>query len=78
MAFCVGRVWAANAIAHSALRRKESRGSHQRLDYEERDDQKYLKHSMAYYEGEEEPRIDYLDVTITSSPPGERVYGGDA
>jgi fumarate reductase flavoprotein subunit len=69
---------AAHAIAHSALQRKESRGSHQRLDYAERDDERYLKHSLAYYNGEGEPRIDYLDVTITKSPPGERVYGGDA
>ena len=69
---------AANAIAHSALQRKESRGSHQRLDYAQRDDERYLKHSLAYYNGEDEPRIDYLDVTITKSSPGERVYGGDA
>jgi fumarate reductase flavoprotein subunit len=69
---------AAHAIAHSALQRKESRGSHQRVDYAERDDERYLKHSLAYYNGEGEPRIDYLDVTITKSPPGERVYGGDA
>ncbi len=69
---------AAHTIAHSALQRKESRGSHQRLDHTERDDQNYLKHSMAYYNGEGDPRIDYLDVTITSSQPAARVYGGDA
>ncbi len=69
---------AAHTIAHSALQRKESRGSHQRLDYTERDDQNYLTHSMAYYNGEDDPRIDYLDVTITTSQPAARVYGGDA
>ncbi len=69
---------AAHTIAHSALQRKESRGSHQRLDYTERDDQNYLKHSMAYYNGAGDPRIDYLDVTITTSQPAARVYGGDA
>ncbi len=69
---------AAHTIAHSALQRKESRGSHQRLDHTERDDQSYLKHTMAHYNGEGDPRIDYLDVTITTSQPAERVYGGDA
>ena len=69
---------AAQAMAHSALERRESRGSHQRLDYPQRDDQGYLKHTLAYYNGQETPRIDYLDVTITRSPPAERVYGGDA
>lgn len=68
---------AAHAIGHSALQRRESRGSHQRLDYTERDDGRYLKHTLAYYAGDGDPRIDYLDVTITKSPPGERVYGGD-
>jgi fumarate reductase flavoprotein subunit len=67
---------AANAMVHSALQRKESRGSHQRLDYTARDDEKYLKHSLAYYNGDDTPRIDYLDVVITRLPPGERVYGG--
>lgn len=69
---------AAYTIAHSALQRTESRGSHQRLDHTERDDQNFLKHSMAYYQGEDAPRIDYLDVNITKSQPAERVYGGDA
>jgi fumarate reductase flavoprotein subunit len=69
---------AALTISHSALERKESRGSHQRLDHPERDDERYLKHSLAYYSGDAAPRIDYLDVTITKSPPGERLYGGDA
>ncbi len=68
---------AANAMAHSALHRQESRGSHQRLDFTARDDEMYLKHSMAHYDGDNAPRIDYLDVVITRLPPGERVYGGE-
>ncbi len=67
---------AAHAMACSALNRKESRGSHQRLDYADRDDENYLKHSLAFYQGEKEPRIDYKDVVITRSQPAERVYGG--
>jgi len=63
------------ALAHSALGRKESRGSHQRSDYPQRDDVQFLKHSLAYRSDGEPPRIDYLDVVITRWPPGERVYG---
>src|SRR6266568_4775599 len=68
----------AEAIAHSAARRKESRGSHQRLDHPERDDGNYLKHSLATYRGAEAPTVSYCDVVITRSKPAERVYGGAA
>ena len=64
----------AEAISHSALNRKESRGSHQRTDFPERDDDQYLAHSMAF-RGDTEPHIDYKDVVITKWPPGKRVYG---
>ena len=64
----------AEAIAYSALKRTESRGSHQRSDFPERDDENFLKHSMAY-QTNTKPRIDYKDVVITKWPPGERVYG---
>ncbi len=67
---------AAHAMAHSALERKESRGSHQRLDYTERDDENYLKHTLAYFEAGGAPRIEYQDVVITRSQPAERRYGG--
>jgi len=66
----------AQAMAHSALERRESRGSHQRLDgYEERDDAQFLKHSLAHYAGNDVPRISHAAVTITHSPPGTRAYG---
>ena len=68
----------AQAIAVSALNRRESRGSHQRLDYQTRDDETYLKHSLAQFVTDGDPRITYRDVTITRSEPGERVYGGAA
>ena len=64
----------AEALAHSALARTESRGSHQRTDYPERDDERFLKHSLAY-RTDGDPRIEYMDVVITRWPPGERVYG---
>jgi fumarate reductase flavoprotein subunit len=67
----------AEAMAHSALNRRESRGSHQRLDgYTERDDANFLKHSLAWYQGPDSaPRIDYGPVKITTSKPGTRAYG---
>ena len=69
---------ASQAVACSALARKESRGAHQRLDFDKRDDVAYLKHSLAHYNAAGEPRIDYLDVVITKSQPGARVYGAAA
>jgi fumarate reductase flavoprotein subunit len=66
----------AEAMAHSALNRKESRGSHQRLDgFEARDDVNFLQHSLAYHQGDGPPRIAYGPVKITSSQPGTRAYG---
>ena len=66
----------AQAMAHSALNRRESRGSHQRLDgFEARDDVNFLKHSLAYYRSGDAPQIAYGPVKITSSPPGTRAYG---
>ncbi|MCH9006299.1 MAG: fumarate reductase (quinol) flavoprotein subunit [Proteobacteria bacterium] len=67
----------ASALAVSAYHRTESRGSHQRLDYTDRDDKKFLRHSLATHTAQGEPHIDYRDVVITRSQPSERVYGGN-
>ena len=63
------------AIVQSAIRREESRGAHQRTDFPKRDDERFLAHSVAYREPDGSCRIEYLPVTITRWPPGERVYG---
>ena len=69
----------AQAMAHSALERRESRGSHARLDgFERRDDAGFLKHSLAFYRGDDPPDIGYGPVRITRSQPGTRVYGAAA
>ena len=65
----------AEAILYSAQARTESRGSHQRTDYPERNDEKFLSHTLVYQTRSERPRIEYLPVTITRWPPGKRVYG---
>ena len=68
----------AEAIVHSALHRTESRGAHQRTDFPKRDDQKFLAHSLIHRQPDGSARVDYLPVTITRWPPGERVYGQPA
>jgi fumarate reductase flavoprotein subunit len=67
----------AEAVAQSALARKESRGAHQRIDFAERDDRNFLRHSLAIYHPTQAPRVDYCDVVITRSQPGVRDYSGD-
>jgi fumarate reductase flavoprotein subunit len=66
----------AETVAEASLLRRESRGAHQRLDYPERDDTEFLRHSLAFRQGEGRPRIEWLDVTITRSQPGVRDYSG--
>ncbi|MBE1276486.1 fumarate reductase (quinol) flavoprotein subunit [Enterovibrio baiacu] len=70
----------AEAMAHSALLRRESRGAHQRLDEgcTERDDVNFLKHSLAFYNKDAAPTIKYGDVKITKSQPKARLYGAAA
>ena len=65
----------AETIIQSALLRKESRGSHQRTDFQDRDDVNYLTHSLAYRKDKDIPDVKHTPVTITRWPPGERVYG---
>jgi fumarate reductase flavoprotein subunit len=65
----------AESILYSALHRTESRGAHQRTDHPDRDDERFLAHSLAHRVEGGAPRIDALPVTITRWPPGERVYG---
>ena len=61
----------AEAVANSALIRRESRGSHTRTDFPKRDDENFLKHTLAY-RTPDGPKIDYLPVTITRWTPEER------
>jgi fumarate reductase flavoprotein subunit len=65
----------AEAIVQSALARRESRGAHQRTDFPTRDDERFLAHSLVYRGADDSCRVEYLPVTITRWPPGERVYG---
>jgi succinate dehydrogenase / fumarate reductase flavoprotein subunit len=60
----------------SALYREESRGAHSRIDFPERDDEKWMKHSLYSRDGD---RMDFKPVrtkplTVESFPPKARVY----
>ena len=60
-------------VAEGAHRRTESRGAHARRDYPERDDENWLKHTLATWTPEG-PEFSYIPVTITYWKPVERKY----
>ncbi|MCA9300505.1 MAG: hypothetical protein KDA28_15650, partial [Phycisphaerales bacterium] len=64
----------AEVIAKGSLMRKESRGSHYRLDYPERDDDAFLKTTVASFENGEHV-ISYRDVDTSLVKPRPRTYG---
>jgi succinate dehydrogenase / fumarate reductase flavoprotein subunit len=68
----------AEATIHGALARTESRGAHFRLDYPNRDDANWLKHTLAYKgTGAHDVRLEYKDVILLDDPifkPKERKY----
>ena len=69
-----GGVAAASLLtAASALNRTESRGAHSREDFAERDDDNWLKHSLAYLEGDS-VRLDHKAVDTTIWEPKPRTY----
>jgi len=63
----------AEIITASALARRESRGAHVRLDFPQRDDENFLKHTLAHY-APTGPRLDYSEVKISRYKPEARKY----
>jgi len=71
----------AQSIIQGAINRTESRGGHAREDYSERDDENWMKHTLAWVNDNGEVRFDYRPVhmyTLSDEceviPPKERVY----
>ena len=63
----------AEVVAASALNRKESRGGHAREDYQDRDDDNWLKHTLITKKNGK-LNITYKPVVITKHQPKARVY----
>jgi succinate dehydrogenase / fumarate reductase flavoprotein subunit len=69
-----GMLDVALATASGALVRTESRGSHARTDFETRDDERWLRHTLALYQGDDPPKLDYKPVDMGLFEPQERKY----
>ncbi len=68
-----GMIKLALCIAYGAQQRTESRGSHYRTDFPLRNDQNWLKRTLATWpEGQDLPKLNYEPVTITELPPESR------
>ena len=69
-----GKTNLAEALAYTALNRRETRGGHAREDYPTRDDENFLAHSMLYKGNDGELHLSTKPVTITRYQPMERKY----
>ena len=61
-------------IVESAVARNESRGAHYREDFETRNDEEFLKHTMAYMDEKGEISLDYMDVVLGKHELRARTY----
>ncbi len=61
-------------IVESAIARNESRGAHFREDFDTRDDENFLKHTMGYMNKDSEISLDYMDVVLGKHELKARTY----
>ncbi|WP_345751616.1 succinate dehydrogenase flavoprotein subunit [Microbacterium rhizophilus] len=71
----------AEIVAYAARNRRESRGGHMREDYQARDDENFMQHTMAYLTGdphsadpEDHIKLDWKPVVFTKNEQGELNY----
>jgi succinate dehydrogenase / fumarate reductase flavoprotein subunit len=64
----------AEVVTLGALKREESRGAHFREDFPDRDDDRWLVHTLAHHVSGGPPRLSYKPVTVTRFQPKERTY----
>ena len=67
------QLYLAEIVVAGAVARKESRGSHFRIDYMKRDDSQWLKHTIAEVD-DDRIKLSYADVDVSEYEPRERTY----
>ena len=67
-------LYLARVITLGALNRNESRGAHYKPDFPERDDENFLKTTIAEFDGKSAPILSYEEVDVSLIPPRKRDY----
>ncbi|HEY4565640.1 succinate dehydrogenase flavoprotein subunit [Planococcaceae bacterium Storch 2/2-2] len=67
-------MYLARVITLGALNRNESRGAHYKPDFPERDDENFLKTTIAEFDGVSAPKLSYEDVDVSLIEPRKRDY----
>ena len=67
-------LYLARVITLGALNRNESRGAHYKPDFPNRDDENFLKTTIAEFDGKSAPIIPYEEVDTSLIPPRKRDY----